>query len=159
MVAYLLLGLAQVAGLLLTPFGAPGIWLQLGALGLFAWWSEFEPVGSIPLLVLVAIVLTAELAEAPLAGGRIERSLRRRAGGVGLAGAVAGAIAGVPFPLVGSLFGALLGALVGATIGGLSAPRPPRRGWATLGGQVLAMALRAAAGVGVALFALYATLG
>lgn len=157
--AYVLLGLAQVAGLILTPLGAPGIWLQLGSLGLFAWWTEFAPVGPIPLVVLVAIVLAAELAEAPLAGGHIEPSVRRRGGAVGLAGGVAGAAAGVPFPLIGSLFGALLGALVGALIGTFSAPRGRKRGCVTVGGQTVALALRASAGVGIALFALYAVLG
>ena len=158
MLAYVLLGLSQLTGLLLIPLGAPGIWLQLGSLGLFAWWAEFEPVGPIPLLVLVAIVLTAELAEGPLAGGHIEPSVRRRAGVFGVGGAIAGAAAGVPFPLVGSLFGALLGALVGTLAGVSTARRAKRPGCATVAGQSVALAMRASAGVGIALFALYAVL-
>jgi uncharacterized protein len=151
--AYLLLGIAQLVGLLMIPFGGPGVWVQLAALGVFGWWTEFGIIGTAPLLVLLLVALTAELIEPPLAGGRIDRPVRRRLGGAGLIGSIVGASVGFPLPLLGSLFGAFVGAIVGTSFGVLGA-KTPGSGCATIGAQVLAMATRTAAGVVVAVFTL-----
>ncbi|HUE96776.1 MAG TPA: hypothetical protein VMN39_08955 [Longimicrobiaceae bacterium] len=151
MLAYLLLGLAQLVGLLLIPFSPVGIWLQLGSLGLFGWWSDFELIGPVPLLILFAVALTAELIELPLAAGRIERTMRRRLGIGSLIGAAAGAAAGIALPLLGTMFGALLGGTLTTTIAALT-HRPEGIGCAALGGQAIAVGIRSAAAVAIATF-------
>jgi hypothetical protein len=156
--AYLLLGVTQIVGLLLIPLGGPGIWLQIGALALFAWWTEFAAIGAVPLVVLLLVVMTAEVVEAPLAAGGRRFQGRRRAGLAGLAGGVVGAILGFRFPLLGSVFGAVAGALTGTLIAAVSARSPGVTFWALLG-QAGALAIKTAAGVIVALFALMAALG
>jgi hypothetical protein len=151
--AYLLLGVAQAAGLALIPFGAPGLWVQLAALALFGWWTDFAVFGPVPLGILLVVALAAELIEAPLARGRMGAGARRRLGFGGLAGGAAGAGAGVFFPLLGSMFGALLGALAGSLLSSFRL-RPPGIGRGAFGGQVVAMATRTAAGIVIAAFAL-----
>ena len=152
--AYLLLGTAQTIGLLLLPIWVGGIWLQLGALALFAWATGFELVGDVPLAILLALTLAAEIAEAPLAAGRIPPAFRRRGGIGALVGGAGGALAGLFFPLMGSLFGALAGAAAGAGIAAIARP-PERAGCIGAGGQAFALALRSTAAVGIAAFAFY----
>ncbi len=153
MLAYLLLALAQTLGVLAIPFGAPGLWLQVAALGLYGWWTEFTTFGTVPLVLLFFVALAAELAELPLVGGRIPRSVRRRPGLAAVAGATAGAVLGEFFPLLGSMFGALAGALVGAFLGALAWGSQKQAG-GNLIGLVLAISLKAAAAVGIAVFSL-----
>jgi uncharacterized protein len=149
--AYLLLGLAQAIGLLLIPFGVPGLWVQIAALALFGWWTDFATVGTVPLMILLVVGLAGELAEGPLTGGRIGRSARRWMGFAALAGGFAGAALGRYFPLVGSLFGAFVGSFLATAIAGFTLPgaSPGSRF-----GQVLAITMKVAAGIVVATFAL-----
>ena len=154
MLAYLLLVLAQVIGLLMIPFGAPGVWLQIAALGAYGWWTEFAMFGPIPLFVLVIVAVAAELASLVLSSKSLDTQLRRRVGFTGLAGAGAGAAIGIPVPLLGSLFGALLGAFVGSILGTLG-PRVERSGCGALGGLLVATSLKAAAGFAAAVFTLF----
>jgi hypothetical protein len=151
--AYLLLGLAQALGLLMIPFGAPGIWLQMASLGLYGWWTGFASFGVVPLLVLFLFALLAELLEPPLAGGRVRPEFRRFAGGAGLLGGAAGVAVGAAFPLVGSLLGAMLGAFVATTV---VAPfvRPTRTGWGAMIGQTLAVSVRSGAAIAIAAYSL-----
>jgi hypothetical protein len=151
--AYLLLALAQTLGVLAIPFGAPGLWLQVAALWLFGWWTEFGVVGPVPLIILLFVALAAELAELPLVGGRLPRAARRRPGLAAVGGAVVGAVIGEFVPLVGSLFGALAGAFVGAFLGVLGGGRPRQAG-ANVVGLVLAISLKTAASVVIAVFTL-----
>lgn len=153
MLAHLLLGVAQVAGLLLIPFTSIGIWLQLGSLLLYSWWSGFQPVGAIPLVILVALGLSTAIAEVPVRGGPRAEDSRRRMGFAGVLGGALGAAAGVPFPLLGSMFGALLGAAIATLLAALMVSSEGG-GCATLGGQVFATTLRTAAGVVIAVFTL-----
>jgi hypothetical protein len=151
-VAYVLLGLAQVTGLLMIPFGAPGVWVQLAALLGFAWWTDFAVIGVIPILILTIVALAAELAALALSGSKaFETKIRRRVGFAGLAGGGAGAAVGVPLPVLGSVFGALLGAFVGSPVGTFGT-RVQRSSYAAMGGLLIATALKTAAGLAVAIF-------
>ena len=154
MLAHLLLGVAQAIGLLMIPFGAPGVWLQLAALAAFGWWTDFAVVGPIPILILVILALAAELAALALSSKSLDAKLRRRVGLSGFAGGGAGAAIGIPVPLLGSMFGALVGALVGSTLGTLGA-RAERSGCGALGGLLVATSLKTAAGFAVAAFTFF----
>jgi hypothetical protein len=152
-VAYLLLGIGQAVGLVVTALGWPGLWVQLASLALFGWWSGFEVVAVIPLVLLVAMAVIAESFEAVLTGGRADRSRRRRSGITALAGGTAGAALGASFPLVGSLFGAVGGAFVGSLIGA-TASRARYPTFSALAGESIAMAVKTAAALVVAVFAI-----
>jgi hypothetical protein len=151
-VAYLLLVTAQVVGLLLIPFGAPGLWIQVVPVVLYGWWSGFAVVGVTPILAIFVIALTAELIDGPLTGGRTRRELRRPASLAGLVGGGVGSAAGTFFvPIIGSLFGALTGAFLGTA---LVAPivRPRVTGVSGLIGQIFAISIRTGASVAIAAF-------
>ncbi|MEX0912670.1 MAG: hypothetical protein WD737_00175 [Gemmatimonadota bacterium] len=156
MLAYLLLGVATLTGLLMIPFGWPGIWLQVGTIGLFGWATEFDRVGLIPLALLFFVALIAELCEPTFTGGRMDAGIRRRTGFGGLAGGSVGAALGLQFPLLGSMFGALAGALVGALLAAFTggSGQPGGSGRLRLAGQAAAMGVRTAAGITVAAFTL-----
>ncbi|MQA91529.1 MAG: DUF456 family protein [Gemmatimonas sp.] len=151
--AYLLLAIAQGAGLLITPFGWPGLWLQLASLALFGWWSGFEAIAGIPLVLLFAVVALAELIEAAATGGRIDAGRRRRTSVGAFAGAAVGAMLGIPFPLVGHLFGALIGAFVGSVAAAIGV-RGRLSDFRDLGGEAIAMAVKTSASIAVAVFAI-----
>jgi len=150
-VAYVLLAVAQGIGLLLIPFSSAGIWVQLGTLALFGWWTGFEPVGVIPLVILSVLGLSTGLTTAPLASGDAGDVDRRRLGVAAVVGAGLGAAAGLLLPLLGSMFGSLAGAAVATTLAAFT-HRSRAPGFAALGVQAVAMTLRATAGVVIALF-------
>jgi hypothetical protein len=152
-VAYLLLVAAQAAGLLLIPFSSLGVWPQLLALGVYAWQTGFEPIGIIPLAVLVGIGIVVELIRLAIGARGIPTATRRRLGISGLAGGTVGAVAGVWMPLVGSMFGALIGSAAASLIGTLTlrSELDPRSRNAA---SALAMALTTATGVAIATFSL-----
>ncbi|HUF13213.1 MAG TPA: DUF456 family protein [Longimicrobiales bacterium] len=110
-----LLGLAiMLAGLLVIPFGLPGLWLMIGvvAVGTFAgtvsWWL---------LVILVVLGVLAELLEF-LA---VKRFSDRHGGSTrafwgAIAGGLAGAILLAPIAVVGPLIGGILGTFAGAAL-------------------------------------------
>lgn len=157
--AYLLLVGAQLVGLFLIALGLPGLWLQAGALGLFAWMGQFEVVSEITVAVAVFLALLAELAEF-LLGGRYARKYGggRRAGVGAIIGGMVGALVGLPLPLLGSVFGAMLGAFAGAFLLELTTGRGAnpalRAGWGAFLGRIVATAMKA--GVGVVILVLAA---
>ncbi|MDQ3557174.1 MAG: DUF456 domain-containing protein [Gemmatimonadota bacterium] len=159
----LLIG-AQLLGLLLLPFGLPGLWVQLGGLVLYAWLTGFASVGMAPLVAVFVLASVAELLEFWL-GARFTRRYGggRHAGWGAMAGGVAGALVGVPVPLIGSVIGAFVGAFAGAVLLELLARRQMapalRAGWGALLGRVIATATKVGFGVVVAAVALFAALG
>jgi uncharacterized protein YqgC (DUF456 family) len=163
-VAYLLLLAAELLGLALIPFGLPGLWLQLAALAGYAWWTGFQIVGWIPVLVVTVLALVAETTEF-LLGGRYARRYggsRRAAWGATLGGIV-GALVGFPLPLIGSIFGAMAGCFVGAfalelTTGRGAAPAA-RAGWGALRGHTLAIAMKVSVGIVVLVLTAVAAVG
>ena len=161
--AYLLLAVAQVVGLVLIPFGLPGLWLQVGALVVFGWATDFATVSAFALGVVLLLAFAAEVAEFVLSARYAQKYGGGRRASVGaLIGGLAGAVLGLPIPLLGSVFGALLGAFVGAlalelTTGRGTAPAV-KAGWGALIGRLVASALKGGVGVVIAVFTLLTTL-
>jgi hypothetical protein len=106
----------------------------------------------VPLLVLLLLALTAELAGAILLGRSASLAQRRTIGFAGLAGGAAGAALGLALPLLGNAFGAVVGAFAGS-LAGAGLARLERIGCFALSGLVLGMTVRTAAGVVIAVFA------
>jgi uncharacterized protein YqgC (DUF456 family) len=157
--AYGLLVLAQAAGLVLIPLGLPGIWLQVSALAVYGFFTDFTSVGWIPLVVVVALAVVAEVVEFFL-GARYAQKYGggRRAAWGAILGGIVGAIVGVPVPVIGSLIGAFVGAFLGAAIFEYSYRSELRgslrAGWGALLGRVAATAVKSGIGVAVAALAL-----
>ncbi len=150
--AFVALMAAQVVGLFLVALGFPGLWLQVVALGVYAWAGGFVAVSPISVGVVVFLALLAELAEF-LLGGRYARKYGggSRAALGAIIGGVVGALLGLPIPLLGSVFGAMLGAFVGAFLLELTTGRGAtpalRAGWGAFLGRVVATAMKAGVGV------------
>ncbi len=161
--AYLLLALAQGIGLLLIPFGLPGLWVQVGALVLYAWFTGFVAVGATSILIVFALALAAEIGEFVL-GARYARRYGggRRAEWGAILGGIAGAFLGLPIPLVGSVVGAFVGAFAGATLLELTTRRGTApalwAGWGAFLGRVVATAMKGAVSVVIAVVALVSAL-
>lgn len=158
--AHLLLAAAQVFGLLLIPFGLPGLWIQVGALAIFAWATGFATVAPYTVALVALLALLAEIAEFLLAAGFTKRyGGGRRAAAGAVIGAVSGAIVGVPVPLLGSVVGAMVGAFAGALLMELTrgaGARPAlRAGWGALLGWSVSVALKAGLGVAIAVLTLF----
>lgn len=159
--AYLLLAVGQAAGLLLIPFGLPGLWLQVGVLAAFGWWTGFETVGVYSLALVLFLALVAEIAEF-LLSGRFARRYGggRRAATGAIVGGLLGAFAGIPVPILGSVVGAMLGSFVGAALFELTTGRGAnpalRAGWGALIGRIVAMGMKGGLGVAIAVVALFA---
>lgn len=158
--AYLVLAVAQVVGLLMIPFGLPGIWVQAGALAVFAYLTGFATVGLYALAAVFSLALVAEIAEFLLSGGFARRYGGGRRAAVGaIVGAIAGAVMGVPVPLIGSMIGAMVGAFAGAMLMELTRWRGAgpaiRAGWGALLGWIVAVALKAGVGVVIAVLTLF----
>jgi len=151
-----LLILVLVAGLIMLPFGLPGLWVMAGAVLLDAAVVPAHVV-SLKLGVIITIVAgLAEVIEIALAGKFARRyGGSRRAGWGAIIGSIVGAFAGVPVPVVGSLIGAFAGAFVGAFVAELTlrAQLAPAARVATgaLLGRVAAAAMKI--GVGCAVLA------
>ena len=162
--AYALLVLAQVAGLLLIPFGLPGTWVQVLGLAGYAALTGFTTVGAVPVVACVVLAAAGEVIEFVL-GGRYARKYggSRRAAWGAILGGLVGAVVGVPVFLVGSVIGAFLGAFAGAAL--LELTRSPdaraalRVGWGAFVGRLVATAAKSAIGVAIAAVALLAALG
>lgn len=160
---YFLLALAQLLGLVLIPLGLPGLWLQVAALGIFAWRGDFAVVSLYTIALVLFLALVAEIAEFLLAGRFARRyGGGRRAATGALLGGIIGAFAGIPIPLLGSVFGAMLGSFVGAAIFELTTGRGAepavRAGWGALLGRIVAIAMKGGLGVVIAVVALFTAL-
>ena len=161
--AYSLLLLALVAGLLLIPFGLPGTWVQVGAVAAYAAGTDFGTVGWQTIAIVVALAAIGEALEFSL-GGRYARKYggSRRAAWGAILGGLVGAFVGVPIFLVGSVIGAFVGAFVGAAL--MEWTRSPdtraalRVGWGAFVGRMVATAAKSAIGVAIAAVALLSAL-
>jgi hypothetical protein len=162
--AYALLVLAQVAGLLLIPFGLPGTWLQVLGLVGHAALTDFTTVGAVPLVLVVALAAVGEVVEFVL-GGRYAKKYggSTRAAWGAILGGLVGAFVGVPVFLVGSVIGAFVGAFAGAAL--MELTRSPdaraalRVGWGAFVGRLVATAAKSAIGVAIAAVALLSAIG
>lgn len=153
MVAYLLLGVAQVAGVIVTALGWPGILIQIIALVAFGWVVGTATFGIVPLAVLCGIGVLGEIIYL-LVAGRMEAFQRRRAGLLAIAGAVGGMLVGnFALPLVGPMYGAVVGALLAVSLSA-AGRREEGVGCGRLARQAFGTGIRTAAGVVVAVFIL-----
>lgn len=159
-----LLVLSQVAGLLLIPFGMPGIWLQVMSLGVFAWATGFREVGAVTLVLVVVLAVLAEVAEFALGGRYAARyGGSKRAAWGAILGGIAGAVLGVPVPIIGSVIGAFVGSFAGAALLEMTNSKDWRNpewrgavrvGWGAFLGRMVATAVKSGIGVAVAAVAL-----
>jgi uncharacterized protein YqgC (DUF456 family) len=110
----------MLTGMFLNIVGLPGIWLMIGAVGVFAWLTRAHQfVGTTSLIVLVVLGLLAEVVEflAGSAGAKKAGGSKRAA-----MGAIVGALIGgiflsvIPIPIISTIVGACLGAFIGAAV-------------------------------------------
>lgn len=159
--AYALLVVAQVVGLVVVPLGLPGLWLQVVALIGYAYATGFERVGWLAILSVVALAGIAEAVEFVL-GGRFTARFggSRRAVWGAILGGLVGAVVGVPILVIGSVIGAFIGSFVGAVVMELSATREwrgaMRVGWGALVGRLVATGVKGLFGVAIGILALLA---
>jgi uncharacterized protein YqgC (DUF456 family) len=113
---YILLCLAMLAGLVITPLGLPGNWLILGCgviYGFVTQWTKFEwPF----IVLLLAAAVIGEIIEA-VSSALGAKKFGASTGGTiaAIVGSIVGLILGTSlFPVIGSLMGAFAGAFLGA---------------------------------------------
>src|ERR671920_1556019 len=157
----LLLVAASVVGLLLIPFGLPGLWvILLGIIG-YGWITEFQTLSTGFLILAIALALLGEVLESWI-GFRFAKRYggSSRAGWGALVGGLVGAIVGVPIPIIGSVIGGFVGAFVGAALFEYSHARKSgtaaRAGWGAVLGRAAAAAGKMAIGVVMVVAALFA---
>ena len=161
--AILVLVAGTLAGLLLIPFGLPGLWVMvLGILG-YGWLTGFQTVTAGIIVLAVGLALLGEVLEAWL-GFRFARRYggSSRAGWGALVGGLVGAVVGVPVPLIGSVIGGFVGAFAGAALFEYTRARrtgaAAGAGWGAVLGRAAAAAAKMALGVVIAVSALFAAL-
>jgi len=161
--AYALLALAQVAGLLMVPLGLPGTWLQVIAIGAYAYATHWR-LGWWIFALAVALAAVAEVVEF-IMGGRFARKYggSRRAAWGAILGGLVGAFMGFPLPIIGSVIGAFIGAFVGAALlemtAGAEARSALRVGWGAFVGRLAAVVMKSTVGVLIAVIALLSAMG
>ena len=150
--ATLLMLAAGLAGLVLIPFGLPGLWLIVLAIIGYGWLTDFQTMSAWFLIVVIALALAGELIEAWI-GFRFAQRYggSRRAGWGALIGGLVGAIVGVPVPVVGSVVGGFVGAFVGATVFEYTRARhaegAARAGWGAVLGRAAAVGIKMGLGM------------
>jgi uncharacterized protein YqgC (DUF456 family) len=161
--ATLLLLVCLVVGLVLVPFGLPGLWLMvLGVIG-YGWLTDFRTVGVGLIALTVGLAAVGEILEWWLGFWFAERyGGSRRAGWGALVGGLIGAIVGVPVPVIGSVIGAFVGAFAGAALFEYTRARHAgtalRAGWGAVLGRAAAAALKIALGLAIAVIGVVALL-
>lgn len=153
-----------MAGLLLVPFGLPGLWVMLLAILGFGWLTEFRSIGAWTIVLVLGLALAGEVIESWL-GFRFARRYggSRRAGWGALVGGLIGAVVGVPVPVIGSVIGGFVGAFIGAALFEYTRARragpAAQAGWGALLGRAVAAAVKMALGIVIAVVALFAAFG
>ena len=162
-VATVLLIVCCIAGLLLLPFGLPGLWVMVLGVLAYGWLTDFRTITTGLIIAVVGLAVAGEVLEAWL-GFRFAQRYggSRRAGWGALVGGLAGAVIGVPVPLIGSVIGGFVGAFAGAALFEYSVARhsgaAARAAWGAVLGRAIAAAGKMALGVVIAVAALYAAL-
>jgi uncharacterized protein YqgC (DUF456 family) len=161
--AVLLLAVAGLVGLVLIPFGLPGLWvIVLGILG-YGWLTDFRTLGTGLVVLILGLALVGEVVEAWV-GFRFAQRYggSSRAGWGALVGGLIGAVIGVPVPLVGSVIGGFVGAFVGAAVFEYSRARRSEgalwAGWGAVLGRAVAAGVKMGLGVVMLVVGLYASL-
>src|SRR5918995_5955833 len=132
--AVFLLIAASLIGLVLIPFGLPGLWvILLGIIG-YGWVTEFRTLSTGFLVLAIGLAILGEVLESWI-GFRFAKRYggSSRAGWGALVGGLVGAIVGVPIPIIGSVIGGFVGAFIGAALFEYTAARRThgavRGGW------------------------------
>ena len=148
----LLLAAASLVGLVLIPFGLPGLWvILLGILG-YGWLTDFQSMSAGFVALILGLALLGEAAEAWI-GFRFAQRYggSSRAGWGALLGGLIGAIVGVPVPIVGSVVGGFVGAFAGAAVFEYTRARQSevaaRAGWGAVLGRAAAAGVKMAVGI------------
>jgi uncharacterized protein YqgC (DUF456 family) len=161
--AILILLVGSVAGLLLVPFGLPGLWVLLLAILGYGWLTDFRTLSAGLMALAVALPLVGELVESWV-GFRFARRYggSRRAGWGALLGGLVGAIVGVPVPLIGSVIGGFVGAFAGAALFEYTRERrsgtAAKAGWGAVLGRAAAVGVKMGLGVVMVAGAVYLAL-
>jgi uncharacterized protein YqgC (DUF456 family) len=156
----LLIG-AGIIGLLLIPFGLPGLWvILLGILG-YGWLTDFQTMSIWFLVLMIALAILAEVFEAWVGFRYAQRyGGSSRAGWGALVGGLVGAIIGVPLPIIGSVIGGFVGAFIGAALFEYTRARHAegsvKAGWGAVLGRAIAAAGKMAIGVAMVVGSLFA---
>lgn len=160
----ILLIVAFLVGLVLIPFGLPGLWLMVLALIGYAALTGFERVSVLTLVVVVLIAVAGEVLEAFVGFGMAKKfGGSSRAGWGALVGGLIGAVVGTPVPVLGNLVGAFLGAFIGAAA--FEATRQGEvgkslvAGWGAVLGKAAASAIKVALGLTIGVIGVYSALG
>ena len=159
----LLLAATGLAGLLLIPFGLPGLWVILLGILSYGWLTDFRTLSAGLLALAIGLALLGEIVEAWIGFRFAERyGGSRRAGWGALVGGLIGAVVGVPVPIIGSVIGGFVGAFAGAALFEYTRARQSdvaaRAGWGAVLGRAVAAALKMAIGVGLSVAALWVAL-
>jgi uncharacterized protein YqgC (DUF456 family) len=150
-----------IVGLVLIPFGLPGLWLMVLGLVGYAALGRFQQIDWLTIAAVVVLALLAEAAEAWL-GFRFAKRYggTNRAGWGAFLGGLVGALVGTPVPVVGNIVGAFVGAFFGAIILSHDPDTDIRMtlsaGWGAVLGRATGAAMKIAVGFAIAIIGLYA---
>jgi uncharacterized protein len=159
----LLLVISSLAGLMLIPFGLPGLWVMVLGVLAYGWLTGFQAVTIGIVSLVVALAVLGEVIEAWL-GFRFARRYggSSRAGWGALVGGLIGAVVGVPVPLIGSVIGGFVGAFAGAALFEYTRARrtgaAAGAGWGAVLGRAAAAAVKMALGIVIAVVAVVVAL-
>jgi uncharacterized protein len=158
--ALAILALCAAVGLLLVPFGLPGLWIIAAGVIAAGWLTGFGSLGAGVIATAVGLALVGDMAEWWL-GYRFARRYggSQRAAWGALIGGLVGAGVGVPVPVVGSLVGAFAGSFVGAVLFEGVAGEPStavRAGVGALLGRVAGTAAKVTLGLAIAVVGIFA---
>jgi hypothetical protein len=160
---YFLIIIGGVIGLLLIPFGLPGLWvILLGILG-YGWLTDFQTISVWFLALMIGLAILGEVFEAWIGFGYAKKyGGSSRAGWGALVGGLVGAVVGVPVPVIGSVIGGFVGAFVGAALFEYTKAKQvegsAKAGWGAVLGRAFAAAMKMAVGVVMLVAALFAGL-
>jgi uncharacterized protein len=159
----LLLVIAGLAGLVLIPFGLPGLWvIVLGVVG-YGWLTDFQTMSATFMGLIIALAVLGEVFESWV-GFRFAQRYggSSRAGWGALVGGLIGAIVGVPIPVIGSVIGGFVGAFLGAAVFEYSRARRTegavKAGWGAVLGRAAAAGVKMALGVAMVAGSLFVAL-
>jgi uncharacterized protein YqgC (DUF456 family) len=159
----LLLAAASVIGLLLIPFGLPGLWVILAGIIGYGWITNFRTLSTGFLVLAIALALLGEVLESWVGFRFAKRyGASSRAGWGALVGGLVGAVVGVPIPIIGSVIGGFVGAFIGAAVFEYTKARQAqgsvRAGWGAVLGRAAAVAIKMGLGVAMVVGAGFAAM-
>lgn len=161
--AVFVLAACGIVGLLMIPFGLPGLWVMVLGFLVYGWLTQFRSESVATIGIVLAIAFAGELVETWL-GFRFARRYggSRRAGWGALLGGLVGAVVGVPVPVVGSVIGAFVGSFGGAAVFEYAYSRQADvavgAGWGAVVGRAAAAAAKIALGLVIGVISLVAAL-